>query len=66
MAGDNLLNNLPKEEALQLLDQKKPGIKVRDNLEILEKSDVRQEVDCTTYKRCGGCRKGYRPGNRRT
>ena len=38
MAGDNLLNNLPQEEALQLLDQKKPGIKVRDNLEILEKS----------------------------
>ena len=24
-------------------------------VEILEKSDVRQEVDCTTYKRCGGC-----------
>ena len=24
-------------------------------IEILEKSDVRQEVDCTTYKRCGGC-----------
>lgn len=38
MAGDNLLNNLPQEEALQLLDQKKPDIKVRDNLEILEKS----------------------------
>ena len=24
-------------------------------VEILEKSDKRQEVDCTTYKRCGGC-----------
>ena len=24
-------------------------------VEILEKSDSRQEVDCTTYKRCGGC-----------
>lgn len=24
-------------------------------LEILKKSDKRQEVDCTTYKRCGGC-----------
>ena len=24
-------------------------------VEILEKSDARQEVDCTTYKRCGGC-----------
>jgi len=24
-------------------------------LEIIKKSDARQEVDCTTYKRCGGC-----------
>ena len=24
-------------------------------VEILEKSDKRQEADCTTYKRCGGC-----------
>ena len=24
-------------------------------LEILEKSQVRQEIDCDTYKRCGGC-----------
>lgn len=24
-------------------------------LEILEKSEVRQETDCATYKRCGGC-----------
>ena len=24
-------------------------------LEIIEKSDKRQEVDCKTYKRCGGC-----------
>ena len=24
-------------------------------LEILEKSEIRQEVDCTTYTRCGGC-----------
>lgn len=24
-------------------------------LEIIEKSDFRQEVDCDTYKRCGGC-----------
>ena len=24
-------------------------------VKILEKSDKRQEVDCTTYKRCGGC-----------
>ena len=24
-------------------------------LEIIEKSDERQKVDCTTYKRCGGC-----------
>ena len=24
-------------------------------LDILEKSDARQEVDCETYKRCGGC-----------
>ena len=24
-------------------------------LEILESSESRQEVDCTTYKRCGGC-----------
>ena len=24
-------------------------------LEILEKSETRQEVDCDTYKRCGGC-----------
>ena len=24
-------------------------------LEILEKSDKRIEVDCSTYKRCGGC-----------
>ena len=24
-------------------------------IEILEKSNTRQEVDCTTYKRCGGC-----------
>ena len=24
-------------------------------IEILEKSNVRQEVDCATYKRCGGC-----------
>jgi len=24
-------------------------------LEIIEKSEYRQEVDCSTYKRCGGC-----------
>ena len=24
-------------------------------LEIIKKSDLRQDVDCTTYKRCGGC-----------
>lgn len=24
-------------------------------LEIIEKSEARQEVDCDTYKRCGGC-----------
>ena len=24
-------------------------------LDILEKSDKRQEIDCATYKRCGGC-----------
>lgn len=24
-------------------------------LEVMEESDSRQEVDCTTYKRCGGC-----------
>ena len=24
-------------------------------LEIIEKSEVRQDVDCDTYKRCGGC-----------
>ena len=24
-------------------------------IEILEKSDIRQDVDCITYKRCGGC-----------
>ena len=24
-------------------------------LEIIEKSNTRKEVDCTTYKRCGGC-----------
>ena len=24
-------------------------------LEIIEKSDKRQEADCNTYKRCGGC-----------
>ena len=24
-------------------------------VEIIEKSDARQEVDCITYKRCGGC-----------
>ena len=24
-------------------------------LEILEKSEARQDVDCNTYKRCGGC-----------
>ena len=24
-------------------------------LEIIEKSETRQEADCTTYKRCGGC-----------
>ena len=24
-------------------------------IEIIEKSENRQEVDCTTYKRCGGC-----------
>lgn len=24
-------------------------------VEIIEKSEVRQEVDCSTYKRCGGC-----------
>lgn len=24
-------------------------------LEIIKKSDARQEADCTTYKRCGGC-----------
>lgn len=24
-------------------------------LEILESSESRQEADCTTYKRCGGC-----------
>lgn len=24
-------------------------------LEIIEKSKFRQEVDCNTYKRCGGC-----------
>lgn len=24
-------------------------------LEIIQKSDIRQEVDCNTYKRCGGC-----------
>ena len=23
--------------------------------EIIEKSEIRQEVDCGTYKRCGGC-----------
>lgn len=24
-------------------------------LEILEESEIRQDVDCETYKRCGGC-----------
>ena len=24
-------------------------------LEILEKSEARQDIDCETYKRCGGC-----------
>ena len=24
-------------------------------LEILEKSEARQDIDCDTYKRCGGC-----------
>ena len=24
-------------------------------LEIIEKSEARQDVDCDTYKRCGGC-----------
>ena len=24
-------------------------------LEILKKSETRQDADCTTYKRCGGC-----------
>lgn len=24
-------------------------------LEILEKSETRQDIDCETYKRCGGC-----------
>ena len=24
-------------------------------LEIIEKSETRQDVDCDTYKRCGGC-----------
>lgn len=24
-------------------------------IEIIKKSNYRQEVDCTTYKRCGGC-----------
>ena len=24
-------------------------------LEIIQKSDIRQEIDCNTYKRCGGC-----------
>jgi len=24
-------------------------------LEVLEKSDYRQDADCSTYKRCGGC-----------
>ena len=24
-------------------------------LEIINKSETRQEVDCSTYKRCGGC-----------
>ena len=24
-------------------------------LEIIEKSEARQDADCTTYKRCGGC-----------
>lgn len=24
-------------------------------IEIMQKSDIRQEADCNTYKRCGGC-----------
>ena len=28
---------------------------MEQTIDIIEKSEFRQEVDCNTYKRCGGC-----------